>query len=1001
MWQTGQKISYKAGDDGDNEEGAVWPSPRFTVNAGGTGATDQLTGLMWARDASTPTVPTCAGGAGGEKNWQEALDYVLCLNQKKYLGYSDWRLPNRHELHSLTDFSQFNPALPSGHPFTGIAQYLPYPAPVPYYWSSSTHNDFSLDTAWAYFHFEGGIQNEFKSIWTDRHYVWPVRGGSHSYRFVVMADSRCSPKLSHDAPCPASGSGVHEAVFKDLILPFVKSHYPEFVVFTGDMVLGESVQTELPKWVELMDPPGDPEPPDDLEFPLTKIMPVFGGHERSPHSAGNDGVWTAWKNVFDPAGNVATKRFDPEGDSQQHCWYPNNSYGDFGNTVYYCDYGNARFFVLNNDIICDDPTNETTCEYHTLRRTRTIGVASENDDAEENVQTGAMSLNSSDLELVRDGQNQQYVGIRFAGVNIPQGAIIQNAYIQFQADDDESPGSKDVDLTIQGQDVDDALPFGGGTSDISGREKTTASVAWSPLAWEQKKEAGVAQQTPDLSTIIQEIVNRSGWQQGKALAIIISESTGIGKRVAESYDGDPNGTPVLYVDYKGQLGWIKDNLVNNGKQLNFFFHHEPAYGTGAHGVWPPYAMDRHPETRDTYIRLLATNNATMIFTGHEHQYIRRLINSSLTDYYLTVDDDFHEMFYAVKTGTCGAPIYAVTKPEGMKNVVVGPVPKYHYAVVEVFNKLVSVNVFKVDRNTGAKTLIDQFLYSAALFTDTDHDGVPDFEEGKFGDWDNDETLDYHDPNTVRIALATGERQAVVHLPGGATLSNVRTLLDTHGVLEQSNKPSDKTWPFGLISMDITDITQGGTVSAGITFPSDIPTDFDYVKYNRSTNIWASVLANTIGNRAITINLTDGGTGDGDGASDAKIEDPGGFSVIPVLMNPFISFSPISSTFQYTPVNGECPDDCVGRFAFEARLTNTKGSPMYFLTAHVAALTNGNLLENADGGPGGEGSQLTVSLRDGYSDGELGPEESIIVPFTICLKEFSSFRFFVDVLGTVR
>ena len=186
VWKTGQKISYKTGDDGDNQAGTAWPSPRFTVDAGGTGAIDQLTGLMWACDASTPSYDSLC--EGGEKNWKEALDYVRCLNQENYLGFRDWRLPNRHELHSLTDFSQFNPALPSGHPFTGIAPYLPYPTPVPYYWSSSTHNDASLNTAWAYFHFEGGIQNEFKSILTNRHYVWPVRGGPAAPKPVIVND---------------------------------------------------------------------------------------------------------------------------------------------------------------------------------------------------------------------------------------------------------------------------------------------------------------------------------------------------------------------------------------------------------------------------------------------------------------------------------------------------------------------------------------------------------------------------------------------------------------------------------------------------------------------------------------------------------------------------------------------------------------------------------------------------------------------------------------------
>jgi hypothetical protein len=78
-----------------------------------------------------------------------------------------------------------------------------------------------------------------------------------------------------------------------------------------------------------------------------------------------------------------------------------------------------------------------------------------------------------------------------------------------------------------------------------------------------------------------------------------------------------------------QLAWVSSNLIGNGKPLNFFFHHEPAYGTGAHGTdIIPRAMDQKPEKRNQYIQLLGNNAKTMIFSGHEHQYTRRLINET-------------------------------------------------------------------------------------------------------------------------------------------------------------------------------------------------------------------------------------------------------------------------------------------------------------------------------------------------------------------------------------
>ena len=48
--------------------------------------------------------------------------------------------------------------------------------------------------------------------------------------------------------------------------------------------------------------------------------------------------------------------------------------------------------------------------------------------------------------------------------------------------------------------------------------------------------------------MIQEIVNRPGWLEGNALAILI---TGSGRRTAEAFDGAAGGAPLLHVRYRG------------------------------------------------------------------------------------------------------------------------------------------------------------------------------------------------------------------------------------------------------------------------------------------------------------------------------------------------------------------------------------------------------------------------------------------------------------------
>jgi hypothetical protein len=177
--------------------------------------------------------------------------------------------------------------------------------------------------------------------------------------------------------------------------------------------------------------------------------------------------------------------------------------------------------------------------------TKEVRVAAGSDDAEEGA-SGTIYLNSSDIELVYDSyanQGNQTVGLRFNGVDVPQGATILNAYVQFKVDE---TGSGATSLTIYGQSADNAGAFLSSTGNISARPRTTASMAWSPAAWTVVGEAGVNQRTPDISALIQEIVDRSGWVGGNSLAIIVR---GTGTRTAEAYEEDRSGAALLHIEY--------------------------------------------------------------------------------------------------------------------------------------------------------------------------------------------------------------------------------------------------------------------------------------------------------------------------------------------------------------------------------------------------------------------------------------------------------------------
>ena len=168
------------------------------------------------------------------------------------------------------------------------------------------------------------------------------------------------------------------------------------------------------------------------------------------------------------------------------------------------------------------------------------------DDVEES-SAGSMYINSGDLELVYDSSNQ-VVGIRFVGVNVPKGATITNAYLQFQVDEASSGVTT---LSIQGEASSNALAFASTARNVSSRLKTTNTVSWSPSSWLTLGAMGTAQRTPNLAPVVQEIVSRSSWVTGNSLVMMI---TGSGVRVAEAYEIDPAGAPLLHIEYTMPAG---------------------------------------------------------------------------------------------------------------------------------------------------------------------------------------------------------------------------------------------------------------------------------------------------------------------------------------------------------------------------------------------------------------------------------------------------------------
>ncbi|MFR9651216.1 MAG: DUF1566 domain-containing protein [Rikenellaceae bacterium] len=128
---------------------------KFVSNKNKT-ISDTATGLMWQRDDS-----------GKGLDWEDALKYAEAMNKKRYMGYSDWRVPNAKELQSIVDYTRSPETTASAaiDPIFKTSQIKNELGEVdyPFYWSSTTHCSAGIRSsggaAAAYVSFGRGLGN--------------------------------------------------------------------------------------------------------------------------------------------------------------------------------------------------------------------------------------------------------------------------------------------------------------------------------------------------------------------------------------------------------------------------------------------------------------------------------------------------------------------------------------------------------------------------------------------------------------------------------------------------------------------------------------------------------------------------------------------------------------------------------------------------------------------------------------------------------------------------
>lgn len=134
---------------------------------------------------------------------------------------------------------------------------------------------------------------------------------------------------------------------------------------------------------------------------------------------------------------------------------------------------------------------------------------------------------------------------RFQNVTIPPGSTITAASIRFV--DSAGITTTPCNLIAKGElAVNPSAATSG--SDANSRAKTTATVSWAEPGWSFNS----SNNTPDLSAIVQEIIDQVGWASGNAMQLFVEDNGGSdanGSRLPRTYNNSAINCPRLDITY--------------------------------------------------------------------------------------------------------------------------------------------------------------------------------------------------------------------------------------------------------------------------------------------------------------------------------------------------------------------------------------------------------------------------------------------------------------------
>ena len=171
-------------------------------------------------------------------------------------------------------------------------------------------------------------------------------------------------------------------------------------------------------------------------------------------------------------------------------------------------------------------------------------ISASSDDNTELNDTSLAGATATILNAGYNGTTAYDMALRWQSINIPQGSLITSAKLSVYLTADTGT----LSANIRGIDEDNTATWSSG-SRPSQRTKTSATITANEANW--NNWATDSWTDIDITSVIQEIINRGGWSANNALAVVIEDTAGAGSNVISTRS----------YDYAGNLHGAKLDIV--------------------------------------------------------------------------------------------------------------------------------------------------------------------------------------------------------------------------------------------------------------------------------------------------------------------------------------------------------------------------------------------------------------------------------------------------------